>query len=97
MAWEEYSEIVWEARDKVREAKTQLELSLTTNVKDNMKGFYRYVANKRKTRDNVSPLLKENGNLATLDMEKVEVLNNVYASVFNSKCSNHATQVMKGK
>lgn len=41
--------IVWKARDKVREAKAQLELCLARNVKGNRKGFYRYIASKRKT------------------------------------------------
>lgn len=39
------------ARDEVKKAKGQLELSLAGDVKDNRKGFRRYVANKRKSRD----------------------------------------------
>lgn len=39
------------ARDEVKKAKGQLELSLAGDVKDNRKGFCRYVANKRKSRD----------------------------------------------
>ncbi|KAJ7411586.1 parathyroid hormone [Pitangus sulphuratus] len=57
----------------------------------------RYVANKRKTGDNLAPLWKEMGDLATLDKEKDEVLNDFYASVFNGKCSSHASHVGKGK
>lgn len=43
---EEYREIVWKARDKAKEAKTQLELNLARNIKDSRKGFYRYVVSK---------------------------------------------------
>jgi len=45
----------------------------------------------------VSLLWKETGNLVTWDMEKVEVLNGFFASVFTGKSSSHTTQVTKGK
>jgi len=45
----------------------------------------------------VGPLLKEVGDLVTQDVEKAEVLNDFFASVFNSKCSSHPTQVAEGK
>lgn len=51
MAWEGNRGIVQEVREKVREAKAQIELSLAMDIEDNRKGFYRYVASKRKTRD----------------------------------------------
>lgn len=47
--WEEYREIVWQARDKARETKAQLEFNLARHIKDNRKGFYRYIARNRKT------------------------------------------------
>ena len=50
-AWEEYRDVVWEARDHIRKAKAQIELNLARDVKDNRKGFYRHVENKRQTRD----------------------------------------------
>jgi len=45
----------------------------------------------------VGPLWKEAGDLVTRDVEKVEVLNDFFASVFNSKCSSHTIQVAEGK
>ena len=45
----------------------------------------------------MGPLWKEAGDLVTWDVEKAELLNNFFASVFNSKCSSHTTQVAKGK
>ena len=96
-AWEEYRDVVQEARDQVRKAKDQSELNLARDVKDNRKGFYRYIAKKRQTRDNVGPLQKPSGELATLDLEKAEVLNDFFASVFTGKCSDHTTQVLEGR
>ncbi|KAK4828020.1 hypothetical protein QYF61_022797 [Mycteria americana] len=37
------------------------------------------------------------GDLATTKMEKAEVLNNIFASVFTSKCSSHTTQFTESK
>jgi len=73
------------------------ELNLARDVKGNKKAFYRYVSDRRKTRENVGPLRKEAGDLVTQDVEKGEVLSDFFASVFNSKCSSHTTQVAEGK
>jgi len=47
--WEEY-------REATRKAKAHLELNLARDVKDNKKGFFKYVSSKAKTRKNVGPL-----------------------------------------
>ena len=45
-----------------------------------------------KTRENVGPLWKKTGDLVTQDMEKAEVLNDFFASVFAGKSFSHITQ-----
>ncbi|GAB0185903.1 mitochondrial enolase superfamily member 1 [Grus japonensis] len=97
VACKEHREIVRAARDQVRKAKALIELNLPRDVKGNKKSFYRCTSNKKKTRENVGPLWKETGNLVTQDMEKTEVLNDFFASVFTSKCSSHTAQVTEGK
>jgi len=85
------------ARDQVRKARALMELNLAKDVKGNKKSFYRYVSDKRKTRENVSPLWKEAGDLVTRDMEKAEVLNDVFASAFTCKYSSNTAQITEGK
>ncbi|GAB0178330.1 mitochondrial enolase superfamily member 1 [Grus japonensis] len=74
-----------------------IEISLARDVKDNKKSFYRYVSEKRRTRENVGPLWNEAGELVTQDMEKAEVLNDYFASVFTGKCLSHTAHVAEGR
>jgi len=62
-----------------------MELNLTKGFKGYKKVFNKYIGDKRKTRENVGPLLNEKGDLITQEMEKAEVLNAAFASVFTSK------------
>ena len=58
--WEEYRNVVRACRDAMRKAKALLELNLAKEVYDNKKEFFlKYVNSKRKTRENVGPLLNE--------------------------------------
>jgi len=52
---EECSDTAQLYRDGVRKAKVQLELNVASNAKNNKKGFYRYVSQKRKVRESVPP------------------------------------------
>ncbi|GAB0203412.1 mitochondrial enolase superfamily member 1 [Grus japonensis] len=92
-----YRETIRAARDQVRKAKALIEISLARDVKDNKKSFYRYVSEKRRTRENVGPLRNETGDLVTQDMEKAEVLNDFFASVFTGKSLSYTAQVAEGK
>ncbi|GAB0185833.1 mitochondrial enolase superfamily member 1 [Grus japonensis] len=97
VTWEEYRETLRAAREQVRKAKALREISLARDVKDNKKSFYRYVSDKRRTRENVGPLQNETGDLVTQDMEKAEVLNDYFASVFTGKCLSHTAQGTEGR
>lgn len=92
VAWEGYRHTVQAARDKVRNAKALLELNLAVDIKGNRKGFHSYVSDKRKAVEIVGPLQEETRDLVTWDMEKVEVLNYFFASVFSDRSSSHIVQ-----
>ncbi|CAM4681894.1 unnamed protein product [Lepidochelys kempii] len=87
MTREEYKNIAWGSRSEISKAKSHLELQLARDVKSNKKGFFRYVSNKKEVKESVGPLLNEGGNLVTEDVEKANVLNAFFASVFTNKVS----------
>lgn len=76
-----------------------MEFNLTRDIKNSKKGLYKYIGYKRKTMGNVGSLLNERGNLGTQNMEKSEVLNADFASVFTRQCGLQESQIqeMKGK
>ena len=74
----------WMCGDGIRKVKAWMELSLARDAKNNRKRFYRYIAQKRKAKESVLPLMDEKGELVMTDMGKAEVLNNVFASVFTA-------------
>ncbi|CAM5140018.1 unnamed protein product [Natator depressus] len=91
MTREEYKNIAQACRSEIRKAKSHLELQLARDVKSNKKGFFRHVSNKKKVKESVGPLLNEGGNLVTEDVEKANVLNAFFASVFMNKVSSQTT------
>jgi len=67
-----------------------MDLIFSRDARNNWKGFYRYIAQKRKAKESVPSLMDEKGELAMRDMEKAEGLSTVFASVFSA---NQAPQV----
>jgi len=70
----------------------RLELNLARDAKNNKKGFYRYVSQKRQVKESVLPLMRKKGNLVSTD-EKAEVLNNIFTSVFTGNLFPHPSRV----
>lgn len=81
----------------MRKTKVHLELNVVREVKDNKKGFLKYVSSKTKTRENVGPLLNEVGALVMEDTEKVKLLNTFFVLVFISNTALSESQTLKVK
>lgn len=73
-------------RVTVRKDNTQLELSLSRDVKGNLIS-YKYIGDKRKTKENMGLLFNGAGSMVTKDVEKAEVLNVTFVLVFTRKTS----------
>ncbi|KAK4827397.1 hypothetical protein QYF61_017802 [Mycteria americana] len=84
IAIEDYKNLARAFRDEVRKAKAQLQLKLDKDVKNNNKEFFRYVSSKQKHRADIGPLLNKAGKLVTNNVDKAELLNTFFASVFNA-------------
>ncbi|GAB0184088.1 mitochondrial enolase superfamily member 1 [Grus japonensis] len=82
--WEDYRDAARLCREKICAAKAQLELKLASTVGDNKKGFFKYINNKRKSRENIGSLLDENGHLTNRDIDKTETFHAFFAFVFNT-------------
>ena len=52
---ENYKDVMRLCRGKIRSTKAQLEPNMATAVKDNKKCFYKYMSNKRRTKENLHP------------------------------------------
>lgn len=74
-------------KNGIRKAKVQVGLNLARDVK-NKKGFYRYIDQKRQATESI-PLINEKGGLAIADMERDEVLSELFVSVFTGNEDSH--------
>ena len=64
-------------------------------MKDNKKGFFKYISSKWTTRENMGQILNEVGVLVLEDTEKTELLNTAFASVFLAKAGPQKSQALK--
>lgn len=71
----------------MRRAKAKLELNLARDAKNNRKGFYKCINQKRKVKNGIPSLMNNTRKLIIRDEEKTEVLSNLFASVFNGNLS----------
>jgi len=63
VAWEEYRDVIWTCF-RIRKAKVCTEISLVKDVKSSKRGFCRYAGQKRWSKESVTHLIHEKGELA---------------------------------
>jgi len=61
----------------------RLQFKLASTVKDNKRGFFKHVNSRRRIRDDIGLLLDEVGHLTNRDVDKAEMFNVFFTSVFN--------------
>lgn len=72
---------------KIRRVKPQVEFNLASVVDENFTSFYKYINNKRGTKDDLHPFFGCRGNIVTKADEKAGVLHVFFASVSLLKTS----------
>ena len=90
---EEYKKCKKLLKREIRRAKRRHEVALADRVKENPKGFYRYVRSKRIVRDKIGPLEDQSGRLCMEPKEMGEILNGFFASVFTEETGMEATEI----
>ncbi|CAM5151441.1 unnamed protein product [Natator depressus] len=70
-------------RDKVRQAKSQVELDLAKGIKTNSERFYSHINKKKTKKEEVGPLNTEDGVEVKDNLGMAQYLNKYFASVFN--------------
>jgi len=68
-----------------------MEVNLLRDVKNNKKGFFRYIGQKRQIKESAPPLIHEKAELAST--EKAGVLNEFFAPFFTGSWSSHTSCV----
>ena len=83
-----YARIRDRLRALTRKLRREYEEKLTAELKTNVKGFWRYVNSRRKTKSRIDDLQKQDGTMASTDAEKAQLLSDFFSSVFTREnCS----------
>ena len=83
-----YNEVRNKVTFEIRQAKSNFELKLAENIKEDPKTFYAYARSKSKAKVGIGPL-KLNGKLIEDDLEMAKILNDYFASVFTREDTNN--------
>lgn len=79
-----------ECKHALRYAKCNYERNISNNSKANAKAFWKFIKSKLKSSDGIATLVvKTNGDKASSDKDKAELLNNYFASVFTRENMNN--------
>lgn len=84
-AWKDYTLARNTATSEVRKAKATFEQKIAREVEENPKSFWSYVKSQTKTKSGIADLKKSDVIAVSTDLEKAEVLNQFFASVFTNE------------
>ena len=81
-SWSIYTRARNNLTHTIENRKSEYENKIASEIKSYPKQFWKYVSSKTKCKGKISALIDREGNLATDDSDKAEVLNHHFASVF---------------
>ena len=79
-----------EVSKKVKQLKREKENKIAKNIKSNPKAFYDYISAKTTKKEGITILKDEKGNTVKSNLEKCNVMNDYFSSVFTREDSNEA-------
>ena len=85
-----------ESDAEVRKTKSQFEKQIAKDCKSNPKFFWKYVQEKSKQTTGISPLDKGDGVFVNDDIDKADVLNAFFSSVFTREDTNNVPEAKEG-
>ena len=84
----EYERLRRSTKKLIKQSKKNLEVHIASKIKSNPKEFYSYVRQRKVITSNVGPLLNDNGEHVSNDVDMAEILNEYFASVFTIEDTN---------
>lgn len=77
----------------IEQLKENYENKIALEVKTNPKQFWKYVRSKTKSKGKINDLEDVDGNIVTDDLQKAEILNNHFASVFTQEDTSYFPEI----
>lgn len=91
--FQKYAELRNKATRECRNARFFFEQKLSENIKSDSKSFWNYVRAQSKTKSGISDLESSDGTMTTSDLEKAELLNSFFSSVFTNENTTHIPEL----
>ena len=87
--WSNYTHHRNKLAHSIERCKEEYENRIALESKENPKRFWKYIKSQTKSKGKITELADKDGNLTTDDLQKAEILNNHFASVFTKEDINN--------